>query len=160
MTTVIQQSEFTKAVLSVLTEAFESVQGYFLDRGTSLFETLSEISAEEASIPVGGKCATIAAQVAHVNFYLEVLEHYLQTGEDQKVDWGEIWRTVGAVNPEEWTALQDRLRGTYQRIRGYVETYGRWETEDSMSGAIAMIAHTAYHLGEIRQATCTVKQSK
>lgn len=158
MTTAIQQSEFTKGLLNVLTEAFESVQGYFLDRGTSLFETLSGITAEEASIPVGGKCATIAAQVTHVNFYMEVLERYLQTGENERVDWGEIWRNVSAVTPEEWVALQERLKAIYQRIRGYVETYGRWETEDSIGGAIALVAHTAYHLGEIRQATCTVKK--
>lgn len=141
----------------MLTEAFESVQGIFLDPRTSLFETLSEISASEASIPVGGRCATIAAQTAHVNFYLEVLERYLQTGENARVDWGEIWRTVHEVTPEEWVGLQDRLRQTYQRLLKQVETYDRWETEDSIAGAIGLVAHTAYHLGEIRQATCTVK---
>ena len=159
MSTAIQQSEFTKGLLAVLTEAFESVQGYFLDRGTSLFETLSGITAAEASIPVGGKCASIAAQVAHVNFYIELLERYLQTGQNERVDWGEIWRTVREVTPEEWTALQEQLRQTYQRIRAQIESYENWETEDSIGGAIALVAHTAYHLGEIRQATCTVKQS-
>jgi hypothetical protein len=79
MPTSNQSSEFTKGLLAVLTEAFESVQGHFLDPNTSLFETLSQISACEASIPVGNKCATIAAQVAHVNFYMEVLERFLQT---------------------------------------------------------------------------------
>jgi hypothetical protein len=42
-----------------------------LDDGTSLFETLETVSAQEASIPVGGKCASLAAQVAHVIFYIE-----------------------------------------------------------------------------------------
>ena len=129
-------------------------------RNTSLFETLAEISASEASIPVGNQCATIAAQMAHVNFYLEVMERYLQTGENERLDWGEIWRTVRAVTPEEWAASQERLRQTYQRLRKYIETYDHWETEDSFGGAIGLVAHTAYHLGEIRQATCTVKQSK
>lgn len=157
MSNPIQASEFTKGLLSVLTEAFETVQGIFLDAHTSLFETLSEISASEASIPVGGKCATIAAQVAHVNFYLEVLEHYLQTGQNERVDWGEIWRTVREVTPEEWAALQARLQATYQRLRKVIETYESWETEDSFAGAIGLVAHSAYHLGEIRQATCTIK---
>ena len=153
----IQSTEFTKGLLAVLTEAFESVQGIFLDANTSLFETLAGISAAEASIPVGGKCATIAAQVAHVNFYLEVLEHYLQSGQNERLDWGEIWRTVGEVTPEEWAASQARLRQTYQRLRKYVEAFEGWETEDSIDSAIGLVAHTAYHLGEIRQATCTVK---
>ncbi len=157
MSTAIPQSEFTKGLLAVLTEAFESVQGFFLDSHTSLFETLSEISASQASIPVGDRCATIAAQVAHVNFYLEVLERYLQTGENEQVDWGEIWRTIHEVTPGEWAALQERLKQTYQRLRRRVEKYESWETEGSIGGAIALVAHTAYHLGEIRQATCTVK---
>lgn len=158
MTTAIQQAVFTKALLSVLEEAFEDVKGYFLDKGTSLFETLAGISAAEASIPVGGKCATIAAQVEHVNFYLEVLERYLTTGQYERVDWGEIWRTVGAVTPEEWAASQEKLQQTYRRIRKQLEGYASWESEDAMGGAIGLVAHTAYHLGEIRQATCTVKK--
>jgi hypothetical protein len=157
MSTPNQSSEFTKGLLSVLIEAFESVKGHFLDPNTSLFETLSGVTASEASIPVGNKCATIAAQVAHVNFYMEVLEHYLLTGENERVDWGETWRMVRAVTPEEWTVSQERLKQTYQRIKHHVEIYEHWDTEDSISGAIALVAHTAYHLGEIRQATCTVK---
>jgi hypothetical protein len=157
MSAEIQPSRFTKELLAVLTEAFETVQGFFLDPGNSLFDTLSEITAAEASIPVGNKCATIAAQVAHVNFYMEVLERYIQTGRDEPADWGAVWRTVGGVTPEEWTASIERLRATYQRLRRHIETEETWETEGSLSGAIALVAHTAYHLGEIRQATCTVK---
>jgi hypothetical protein len=29
--------------------------------------------------------------------------------------------------------------------------------EDSIGGALSIVIHTAYHLGEIRQALCTVK---
>jgi hypothetical protein len=154
----IPVSEFTKGLLAVLKEAFESVEGYFLDRGTSLFETLAGIDAAEASIPVGGKCATLAAQVAHVNFYLEVLERYLQTGQNERVDWGEIWRTVREVTPEDWSALQERLQQSYQRMRGHIEQYEGWKSADEVAGAVALVAHTAYHLGEIRQALCTLKK--
>ena len=157
MSELIPQADFKKGLLGVLTEAVESVQGYFLDPHTSLFETLSEISAAEASIPVGQRCASIAAQVAHVNFYWEVLERYLKTGQNERVDWDEIWRTVREVTPEEWAASQARLRRTYQRLLKVIEDYDQWETEDSFGGAIGLVAHTAYHLGEIRQATCTVK---
>jgi hypothetical protein len=85
-----QSSEFTKGLLSVLIEAFESVSGHFIDPNTSFFETLSGITASEASIPVGNKWITIAAQVANEKFYMEVLERYLETGENERVDWGEI----------------------------------------------------------------------
>ena len=110
MTATISTTQFTGELLSLLTETFESVQGIYLDRGTSLLETLAGITAQEASIPVGNKCATIAAQVTHVCFYLDVLYRYIKTGQNEPVDWGEIWRTVSEVTPEEWSALQGRLR--------------------------------------------------
>jgi hypothetical protein len=70
MMDTIKREDFEKAVVTLLDETFDSVKGYYLDGGTSLFETLAGISAAEASIPVGGKCATLAAQVKHVAFYL------------------------------------------------------------------------------------------
>jgi len=157
MTATISTTQFTGELLSLMTETFESVQGIYLDKGTSLTETLAGITAQEASIPVGNKCATIAAQVTHVCFYLDVLYRYIKTGQNEPVDWGEIWRTVSAVTPDEWSALQERLRQTYERTKETVQSYDRWDTENSLGGAMAIVAHTAYHLGEIRQATCTLK---
>ena len=78
----------------------------YLDKGTSLFETLATISAEEASVPVGGKCATLAAQVKHVAFYLDVLERSVRTQQYERQDWGKIWRETSAVTAEEWDDAQ------------------------------------------------------
>jgi hypothetical protein len=159
MTDTISPAQFTKELLLLLEETFESVQGFYLDRNTSLLETLTGITAEEASIPVGGKCATIAAQVTHVCFYLDVVDRFIQTGQNESADWGEVWRTVREVTPAAWSSLQQRLRNAYERTRETIKTYDRWDVEYSMGGAMAIVAHTAYHLGEIRQATCTVKKS-
>ncbi len=46
---------------SLLDETFRHVRGHYLDKHTSLFETLATIAAEEASQPVGDRCATLAA---------------------------------------------------------------------------------------------------
>ncbi len=153
----IQSEHFTKALLMLLDEAFDTVHGAFLDKNTSLFETLAGISASEASIPVGGKCATLAAQVKHVAFYLDVIEKGLRESSYPKVDWGEIWRTVNRVTPEEWQAIQDELRASYNRILDLIRDTPAWSSDAQIGGAIAIVAHTAYHLGEIRQALCTLK---
>ncbi len=158
MTATIAPTQFIRELMYLFDETFESVHGIFLDRGTSLLETLAGITAEEASIPVGGKCATIAAQVTHVCFYLEVVDRYVRTGQNEEVDWGEVWRTVREVTPAEWTTLQQRLRQTYERTRETIQSHDRWDVEYSLSNALGIVAHTAYHLGEIRQATCTVKK--
>ena len=157
MSTEIQADHFTKALYELLDETFDNVQGYFLDKGTSLFETLATISAEEASVPVGGKCATLAAQVKHVAFYLDVTERTVRTGAYERIDWGEIWRTTKEVTPGEWEALKIGLRESYNRIKALIRDTPAWPSEGEIGGAISTIVHTAYHLGEIRQALCTIK---
>jgi hypothetical protein len=154
----IQANEFTKALYALLDETFDNVQGYYLDKGTSMFETLATISAADASIPVGGKCATLAAQVKHVTFYLDVLEQSVRTQQFERQDWGKIWRETSAVTPDEWEAIKLSLRDSYDRIKALVHDTPEWSSDFVIGGAIAMIAHTAYHLGEIRQALCTIRQ--
>jgi hypothetical protein len=154
----LDASEFTKALYALLDETFDNVQGYYLDKGTSMFETLATISAAEASIPVGGKCATLAAQVKHVTFYLDVLEKSVRTQQFERQDWGKIWRETSAVTPDEWDAIKASLRDSYDRIKALIHDTPEWPNDYVIGGAIAMIAHTAYHLGEIRQALCTIRQ--
>jgi hypothetical protein len=153
----IKPDHFTKALYALLDETFDNVQGFYLDGGNSLFETLADISAAEASIPVGGKCATLAAQVKHLAFYLEVTDKSTRDPSYPQVDWGEIWRTVGSVTPEEWDAIRAELRDNYQRILALIQDTPAWPSEAEIGGAMAVIAHSAYHLGEIRQALCTLR---
>ena len=157
MSTQIQTAHFTQALYSLLDETFDNVHGFFLDPGTSMFETLATISAEEASVPVGGKCATLAAQVKHVTFYLDVLEKAVRTQQFERQDWGKIWRETSAVSPEEWEALKVALRAGYDRLKALINDTTEWPSEREIGGAIAAIVHTAYHLGEIRQALCCIK---
>ena len=154
--TKIIQDDFLNSLFALLDETFENHHGIFLDKNTSLLQTLETVSAEEASIPVGGKCASLAAQVEHVNFYLEVLERYIFQNDTSRVDWGEIWQTVEKVTPEEWEASKGKLESTYRRIDKALHENKTWN-EDVIGGALAIVVHTAYHLGEIRQALCTVK---
>ena len=158
MSTPMQAEHFSKALYTLLDETFDNIQGYFLDKGTSLFETLATISAQEASIPVGGKCATVAAQVKHVAFYLDVLEKAVRTQQNEQQDWGQIWRETSAVTPEEWEAIKVGLRQSYDRIKALIHDTTEWSSDWQIGGAIATIVHTAYHLGEIRQALCMIKQ--
>jgi hypothetical protein len=157
MTTQIRGDHFVDALSMLLDETFDSVHGFFLDKGTAMFETLATISAKEASVPVGGQCATLAAQVKHVAFYLDVLERSVRSGEFPRVDWDEIWKTTKEVTPSEWEALKTELRDSYDRIKALIYDTPAWPSAREIGGAIALIVHTAYHLGEIRQALCTVR---
>jgi len=159
MEATLQTQDFLTALLELLEETFDKTKGIFLDKDTSLFYTLDGISAEEASIPVGGQCATLAAQVAHVIFYLDVLERYVARHDTTPADWGEVWRTVRGVDAAGWQALKDGLRAAYGRTRDLLIAQEHWD-EDSLSGAMAIVVHSAYHLGEIRQALCTLQPDR
>ena len=154
---IIKSDLFKKMVLEVLDESFDHVHGIYLDKDTSLFETLSYITVEQASVPVGGQCATLAAQVSHVAFYLEQAIQYAQNANPSPVDWRVIWRTVSNVTIEEWLEIQQNLRNSYNHLLEVINDISDWDNEKSLGLALASIAHTAYHLGEIRQALCVLK---
>lgn len=155
MTEQIPIERFTYTLFGLLTETFESVYGIFLDKGTSLFETLDGISHEQASRATSGRCATLAAQVNHVRFYLDVLEEYMLETRTEQADWDSSWR-VGAVTAEEWEGLNARLRESYARVRATMEGFDSWDNDSRLGGAVAIVVHTAHHLGEIRQMLCVL----
>ena len=154
---MIKQENFLNSLFSLYDETFENHHGIYLDNNNSHLTTLETVSAQETSIPVGGKCASLAAQVTHVIFYLELLEKYFLKQEIGKVDWGEIWRTVEKISPKEWVTLKDWLRTTYARLDKLFDDTQNWDDEDTIGAALAIVVHTAYHLGEIRQALRTLK---
>lgn len=156
MTQPIPVERFTYTLFGLLTETFESVYGIFLDKGTSLFETLDSINHEQASRATSGRCATLAAQVNHVRFYLDVFEGYMLEAPQKDVDWQSSWQ-VDAVTAEEWASLKMSLRESYARVRATMEGFDSWDNDNRLGGAVAIVVHTAHHLGEIRQMLCVVK---
>jgi hypothetical protein len=153
---MIKQEDFLNNLFALFDETFDNTRGIYLDKDTSLFRTLETVSSQEASIPVGGKCASLAAQVAHVTFYLEIMEKYFLKQEIGKVDWGYIWHNTEKVTPEEWADSKRKLKDAYQHIETIFKNNEVWD-EDAVGGSMAIVVHTAYHLGEIRQALCTLK---
>lgn len=148
--------DFRNNLLQLMTETFEKPMGIYLDPETALFQTLDTVSAAEASIPVGGKCASLAAQIAHVTFFIESFERFALQGDNSPRDWGLIWRTVEKVTPQEWDAYKSKLREAYDRMMKLFRENPMWN-ETTMGGALSIVVHSAYHLGEIRQALCTLK---
>lgn len=149
MAGTIAVDAYRDGLLLVLEEVFETVHGYLLDPGTSLFETLATVSAEEASRPVHAGGASLAAQVNHLRFYIDVMMEGARTGEQRPADWASSWR-VGAVTEAEWRTLIERLRLAYGQVRAFAASFEDWDAR-FIGGAFALVAHCAYHLGEIRQ---------
>ncbi len=68
-------------------------------------------------------------------------------------DCDSSWQ-VGAVTPEAWEELKTALRDSYTRVRGTMEGFDTWDNDHRVGGAVAIVVHTAHHLGEIRQMLC------
>ena len=132
-------------------ETFEKGSVAYLDRGGSLFETLGGINAETASRAVSPSRGTIAAHTGHLAFYLEVIQRSMRGEAIGEVDWKESWR-VQRVTPEEWEDLKGRLRQTYKGVLAAVKGQDAWDRPQDVTDSLAILAHSAYHLGAIRQA--------
>ncbi|MGN6483331.1 MAG: DinB family protein [Thermomicrobiales bacterium] len=149
-TSTIPTEEFRSALLTMLDEAFSGATApstFFTDKGTSLFETLDGIDAATASRRFSDRASNIAAQVNHIRFYLDALMDGLRSGW-KPADWPGSWQ-VDVVTDAEWQELVQRLKASYAQVRTFAETNPTW-TGDYVGGGIAIVAHTAYHLGEIR----------
>ena len=157
MTSVIQ-GKFTEEFLQLLKETFEGPApvgpSAFLNKGTALLQTLDEVSNEVASAHARADGSTIAAHTEHIRFYAMV-HHKLMLGVREKIDWDESWR-IKTVNAAEWDDLRRELRRAYQTVLDHLRTLDGWD-EDETSLTMAIIAHTAYHLGSIRQLLLAVR---
>ena len=153
---VISVERLTTELYAIFDETFENVHGIYLDSNTSLFETLATVSAEEASRPVSSRCASIAGQVEHVRFFIDVLERYIKGEKLGSVDWQGSWY-LKTVTPEESQALKARLKDAYTSVLATLKSIDNWDGENELGGALSIAIHTAYHLGEIRQALCKIK---
>ena len=146
----IEKDYFLKSIAYLLHETFEgSPEGQgsaYLDHGVGIFSTLEKLSAEDVSRAVNS--TTVAAQTEHAKFYLDRLCEFMN-GRTEKVNWEQSW-LIETVNPDEWNALRDGVRKSYEgALRCFAEIED-WN-EDNVGMAMGMLAHTAYHLGAIRQ---------
>jgi hypothetical protein len=137
----------------MLREAFEGPPGpwtYFTDTaaGTGVFGTVAELSATQASQPGGPGRTTIAGHIHHISASLALTTRELR-GESVSRDRTHSW-TVSVVDDAAWDALRAELRREYESLWVAVEMRAVWD-EDTVGTAFGALAHTAYHLGAIRQ---------
>lgn len=146
----IGSREFVESVAHLLRETFEgSPEGMpsaYLDRGVGFFSTLANLSAEAASKDVNG--TTVAAHTEHAKFYLDRLCEFIN-GRTEAVNWEDSW-LIETVSDDEWKALQGSVQRAYERTLLCLAEERPW-TEMQVGMAIGLVAHTAYHLGSIRQ---------
>ena len=150
-------NQHQKEVFLFLEETFQTHRGIYLDKGTSFFDTLADVTAAEVSLRASDRTASVVAHVRHVIFYVEVLQKSLRGEQVGKVNWREIWESDRPVTPDEWSALVARLREEYAKVCRLHADPATWDREDALGEFTAIAVHTAYHLGAIRQALAVIR---
>ena len=156
MASQIATGLLTKQIFGLLQETFEKVEGIYLDGGTSLAETLATVSAQQASLPAVEGGSTIAAHVQHMRFYLTILNDYMDGKWQEKIDWKQSW-LLKSVTESEWDTLRQGLRDDYESLKAHLQGFADWNDERRIGGAIAIVAHTAFQLGAVRQIALMVR---
>ena len=146
----IDRRHLIESLAYLLLETFEgSPEGQgsaYLDQGAGFFSTIDGVTADAASQEFFG--TTLVAQTEHAKFYLDRICEFMN-GRTERVNWDDSW-LIETVNAEEWDALRSTVRKTYEDTLRCIAAVEDWD-DRRVGEAIAMIAHTAYHLGAIRQ---------
>ena len=140
-------------LLELLEETFETPRGIYLDRAKGgLFTTLGAISSDTASSESGAQ-RSVAAHVEHLRVYINALRGYMN-GATGKTDWNASWATH-SVSSLEWSALQAALKRDYEALM--VDLAGIPDGDLRLAEGMAILTHSAYHFGAIRQLLLRVK---
>ena len=146
----INQTDFTQALSILFRETFEGMttpeEQIFLDLDAGIFTTLGKINAQQASTEINSN--TIAAHAEHARFYIELLDNYLNKVL-RILDFKESWR-VKIVTEDEWDELRENLSKIYRKLSETLQKNDEWSL-NTITVAMGIVTHTAYHLGAIRQ---------
>jgi hypothetical protein len=145
-------------LLTLLDEAYineEYKNTWFKDNdpASSILPSLDVLTAEQAARqpPIGRN--PIAGHAHHLATALEALVRVTQ-GQPWEIDWEASWNFPHPLDEAAWSALRARLRKAYTEARaGLAATEFR---EEFFLPLAATLAHSAYHLGAIRQLAADV----
>jgi hypothetical protein len=149
----IAPAHFKDQFITLLRETFEGPTpgeySVYLDEGGGLFQLIAKLPAAAASRPSKPGMPTIAAHCAHLMYFNEILRQRIE-GIAVRADWPGSWRTQ-KVNATEWKVLRAKLRASYEEVLAAATTRADWH-DDAVSGSMAILVHSTYHLSAIRAA--------
>lgn len=116
-----------------------------------MVDTLRSLSAERASTPPEAGRKPVVSHANHVLYGIELANRALGGEQNvyQNADWKVAWQ-LEKVSDSEWQKLVDRFEQQSELFIKQVNEPREWD-EITLTGSFSIAAHTAYHLGAIRQ---------
>ncbi|MGF1635041.1 MAG: DinB family protein [Phycisphaerae bacterium] len=167
------QIDLIPALIDQFRETFESEPAPWVwitdgNPNLAVLGILRPLPADAAFAPASHGGKSVAAHVAHLRFSLDLLRQRLD-GQNPSADWQTSFdlqvppdlTTDPAVARQAWQNLQQDLRRAYNDVVSFLEARRQtpvteWEPIQ-VAGFVAMTAHNAYHLGQIRQLILSMK---
>lgn len=147
------------SVKTMVKETFEGppvpVKGSWFtssEPNSGIFGVIEGISCDQASISVHG--TTLAAHTDHIRYHMWVTNEILKKGKQPEMDWGKSWE-IHSVDEQQWNRIQEGLRNEYVTLLESIDA-NEWN-ELLANEVLSSLAHSAYHLGAIRQMLKVVK---
>lgn len=122
---------------------------WFIQGDEAIFNSIKNLTAEQASIRVAGQLSSIGAHVRHLNYYLWYFNEHVRNAAPEAADWDSSW-AVQEFTYESWADLQKELAEEYAFTRTTFASITEFPEDGFVTPATANIAHAAYHLGAIR----------
>lgn len=145
---------FVRSAKKMISEAFEgppfpSNVSWFTNTepDSGILAALARLSAEQASLSIHG--TNLAAHADHVRYHLWGTTEFLRAGRMPKMDWKQSWM-IAAVEEDRWKEIQRELKEEYTRLLQTLDSTLPWD-ETYADEALGSLAHSAYHLGAIKQ---------
>lgn len=134
-------------------ETFEGVAPgesgtWFVEGKEGIFDAFDRLNADQASFCAPG-CTSVAAHLRHTWYYLSRINLFARGEIPPPADWEGSWQPE-RVTVEGWEELRERLRLEYEAFREKLREEPDLD-QDATTGALANLAHAAYHLGAVRQ---------
>jgi hypothetical protein len=142
-------------VLTTLRETLfrpDSKFAFLLNPGDlGMVDTLRSLSAERASTAPGPGRKPVVSHANHVLYGIELANRALsgEQGVYEGADWKVAWK-LETVSESEWQDIVSRLEQQSKLFIEQVNEPREWD-ELTLTGSFSIAAHTAYHLGAIRQ---------
>lgn len=154
---------FHEALQFILSEVIDGPPGneaYLLNPGDpGLLRQLDTIDAEAASTRRIEGETTVASHVNHLLYGLTLINRWAYGEENpwKDADWEAGWKRK-IVSDDEWASLRGSLKKEFKKWQTALSRRHEY-TETEARGAVGFAAHTAYHLGAIRQILASMKMN-
>lgn len=146
-------ADYRQDILKLFRETFEGMPAgqdytWFVQGREAFLDALEKLSPEQVSRQHGAGSNSIGAHLHHVRSFLYWFNCHV-AGNFVPTDWEGTWKKQ-AFDQAEWDELRTDLKTQFEGVAKWLEEHEEWAGPDGIVATIAILPHSAYHLGAVR----------